>query len=1196
MGAMNLSKRAYQSIEWQDLQSTYQAQRNWSYLIALIALKIRQSLELGEILQTTASEVQNLLDCDRVLLYRFEPDWSGRVVVESVSDPQWSLLDRVIYDSCSESCWSQPYQEGKFTTIEDLATANLTSCHAEFLAGFQVKANLVIPVLQKANLWGLLTAHNCTAPRPWQPEEIEGLQRIAVEVGIAIYQASLVEQLQAAKTDLEAQIVDQTQEIERANQQCFQLAAIIESSQDAIVSETPEGIITSWNRAAEQLFGYAAEEMIGSSVKQLIPIALQEEAVKILQSACQGKIVDTYETQRLHKDGRLLDVALTISPIYDETGRVVGASKIARDIREQQAARRERKQAELALQQSERTTRALIQSIPDLMFRVNRQGIYLSSPETLGLIALQGEEKSLGNNMAEYLPTEVFQRQMQSIEMALTTRQIQVYDHEITIDGRVQQEEVRVIPLEGVEEVLLIIRDISEQKAALKEREQSELSLQQSERTNRALIQAIPDFLVWMRLDGMQLEVINEQSIHCLYSTNGIVGNNVTEIMPLRIAQERIQLAQLAIATGILQKQEYEFTDGEQTYYEEARIVPVSKDAVLIVARDIGDRKQIELDLKSAKNQLELVLQASSEGFWDWNIITGNIYFSPEWKAMFGYEDHELENNHEMWQSLIFEEDLAIALQLVEDYNNHQLACFSVIQRFRHKNGSTVHILSKAIHLHNDQGNVTRMIGSHLDITQLVEIQEDLKTSEMQLSSILDSSLSGIMAFRSVRDEQNKIIDFEWLLSNPTACKLVGRSEICLIGNRLLVEMPGNRDEGLFDLYVQVVESGEPMHREFHYCHDGIDSWFENIAVKLGDGFAVTFRDITAIKQAEKSLQLANQQLSDRLADLKQRNTEMLLLSEISDFLQACLTVQEACIAISSLVEPLFPNCSGSIFITNPLRNQVENVTSWGDSLHSKNDFYPQECWGLRRGKVHFVGRDRLGLCCSHVDAGAAIDSTLCIPMIAQGETLGLFYLSTETTTALSESKQRLAKTLAEQVGLAIANLNLRETLQNQSIRDVLTGLFNRRYLEESLIKEVSRAQRNNYSIGIIMIDIDHFKKFNDTFRHDAGDYVLQSVGSLLKQSIRSSDIACRYGGEELTVILPEMSLQEAAIRAETIREAIAQLKISYKGQVLGKLTASLGVAAFPEHGSTGAIVMQSADAALYRAKEAGRNQVVVAL
>ncbi len=1176
-------------------QPAYQAQQDWNYLIAMIALKIRQSLELSEILQTTVDEVQNLLTCDRVILYRFEPDWSGQVVVESVSDPQWSLLDRVVVDACFESSWLEPYQESKFVAIADVEKQTITPCYAEFLAEFQIKANLVVPVLHASNLWGLLIAHNCVAPRPWQPQEIEGLQRIAVDVGIAIYQASLLEQLQTAKADLEAQVLVRTQEIQNANQQLYQLAAIVESSQYAIISKTTDGIITSWNRAAEELFGYVAEEMIGSHIKVLIPIALQADEVKILQSLCQGQGVNNYETQRLHKDGSLLDVALTISPIYDVTGQVVGASKIARNISEQLAALRERKQSELALQQSEGTTRALIHAIPDLMFRVNRQGIYLSSPETSDLIALQGAEKSLGKNMAEYLPSEVYQRQMQSIEMALTTRRIQIYEHEITINGRVQQEEVRVVPIEDVEEVLFIIRDISEQKAALKEREQAALTLQKSEATNRALIRAIPDFLVWMQLDGTQITVVNEQSIHCLYATHGIAGNNITEIMPLEIAQERIQLAQIAIATGELQKQEYEFIDGEQIYYEEARIVPVSKDAVLIVVRDISDRKQIELDLKSAKTQLELVLQASSEGFWDWNLITGNIYFSPQWKAMLGYEDHELENTFEMWQTLIFEDDLAIALQLVEDYNSGKINQFIATQKYHHKNSSTVYILSRAINQKDDHGNATRMIGSHLDMTQLVEIQEALKTSKMQLSSILDGSLSGIMAFRSVRDEQNKIIDFEWLLSNPTACKLVGRSESTLIGNRLLVELPGNRDEGLFDLYVQVVESGEAMQREFYYCHDGIDSWFENIAVKLGDGFAVTFHDITAIKQAEKSLQLANQQLSDRLDDLKQRNAEMLLLSEISDFLQACLTVQEACNTISSLVEPLFPECSGSIFITNSSRNQVEKVASWGNNLHSQNDFHPQDCWGLRRGKVHFAGRDRSGLRCNHVDANQNIVTTLCIPMIAQGETLGLFYLSTETTAALPELNQQLAKTVAEQVSLAIANLNLRETLQNQSIRDALTGLFNRRYLEESLIKEVSRAQRNQHAIGIVMIDIDHFKKFNDTFGHDAGDYVLQSVGALLKQSIRGSDVACRYGGEELTLIFPELSLQETAVRAEGVREAIAQLKLSLNGQFLGTLTASLGVAAFPEHGTTGTAVIQSADAALYRAKAAGRDRVMIA-
>jgi diguanylate cyclase (GGDEF)-like protein len=216
--------------------------------------------------------------------------------------------------------------------------------------------------------------------------------------------------------------------------------------------------------------------------------------------------------------------------------------------------------------------------------------------------------------------------------------------------------------------------------------------------------------------------------------------------------------------------------------------------------------------------------------------------------------------------------------------------------------------------------------------------------------------------------------------------------------------------------------------------------------------------------------------------------------------------------------------------------------------------------------------------------------------MIAQGETIGLFYLSAETAAALPDSKQQLARTVAEQISMAISNLQLRETLQYQSIRDPLTGLFNRRYLEEVLGQEVSRAQRKQHEVGIIMLDVDHFKSFNDTYGHDAGDHVLQTVGRLLKDSVRGSDVACRYGGEEFTLILPEATLEETVIKAESIRQEIAQLHVVHPDQVLSGITASLGVATFPRHGSTGAAVMQAADAALYRAKAAGRNQNRVAL
>ena len=241
------------------------------------------------------------------------------------------------------------------------------------------------------------------------------------------------------------------------------------------------------------------------------------------------------------------------------------------------------------------------------------------------------------------------------------------------------------------------------------------------------------------------------------------------------------------------------------------------------------------------------------------------------------------------------------------------------------------------------------------------------------------------------------------------------------------------------------------------------------------------------------------------------------------------------------------------------------------------------------------MSNDQATLRCPHISADLPIATSLCIPMIAQGETLGLFYLSTESSLACDEAKQQLARTVAEQVALALANLRLQETLKNQSIRDPLTGLFNRRYLEEMFQQELARSQRQQSSISVIMLDIDYFKRFNDSYGHNIGDYVLQEVSTLLKNHVRGSDLACRYGGEEMILILPESTLDNAVTRAEMIRLAIAQLVLFHDGQPLQSVTISLGVASFPEHGGTVASVVQAADAALYRAKAAGRNQVMVA-
>ena len=167
--------------------------------------------------------------------------------------------------------------------------------------------------------------------------------------------------------------------------------------------------------------------------------------------------------------------------------------------------------------------------------------------------------------------------------------------------------------------------------------------------------------------------------------------------------------------------------------------------------------------------------------------------------------------------------------------------------------------------------------------------------------------------------------------------------------------------------------------------------------------------------------------------------------------------------------------------------------------------------------------------------------------------------------------------------------------LRELVIHDPLTGLFNRRYMEETLTLEMLRAERKKYPIGIIMADIDHFKRFNDTHGHAAGDAVLILAGSFLRTQVRSSDVACRYGGEEFILFLPEASPEITQMRAESIRQDIKRIPVQYDGQTLEAVTLSLGVAGFPAQGSTIDAVLRAADAALYRAKRDGRDRIVVA-
>ena len=367
-----------------------------------------------------------------------------------------------------------------------------------------------------------------------------------------------------------------------------------------------------------------------------------------------------------------------------------------------------------------------------------------------------------------------------------------------------------------------------------------------------------------------------------------------------------------------------------------------------------------------------------------------------------------------------------------------------------------------------------------------------------------------------------------------------------------------------------------------------------------------------AMKQAEERKAADGQGLAiarmtrmyaNQVRELDQLRHQHLVFRKLSRYLKAAVTPAEVYAAVECFGPQLFRKTNGRLYLIHPPGQHLESVASWGERSPGEQAFTVQDCWALRQTQAHWVGDPRTELLCGHVTSDSRpVPSYLCVPLFAQGETLGLLHLrdveeessSPEDVDSI-ESRLNLATAVTEETGLALANLKVRDTLHEQSIRDPLTGLYNRRFLEEFLLRELARADRKKHALSIITLDIDHFKRINDSLGHGAGDIVLRRVGLLLQGYVRESDIACRVGGEEFSLLLPEASMQIAAQRAENIRGGVHDLRLKYDGHNLGAITISLGVAAFPEHGTTPDAVIRAADQALYDAKSRGRDRVASA-
>lgn len=356
--------------------------------------------------------------------------------------------------------------------------------------------------------------------------------------------------------------------------------------------------------------------------------------------------------------------------------------------------------------------------------------------------------------------------------------------------------------------------------------------------------------------------------------------------------------------------------------------------------------------------------------------------------------------------------------------------------------------------------------------------------------------------------------------------------------------------------------------------------------------------------EAEAALRQENRALLERVVELQRQGCHHSLLNEMIGQLQICLSLEEAYRSIAMTAESLFPESSGALAIFNDSRNLLEPVARWGRVGLDREPitFAPAQCRALMRGRSYHLPEIGAGLRCQHLRAESS-GRSLCVPLVAQGQTLGVLVLEWHDERAADGGELSgqppeslpLAESLAEHAALAIANLRLRQTLQVQSVRDPLTNLFNRRYMEETLEREICSALRRGRPLSVMMIDFDHFKTFNDSFGHDVGDLVLRELARFLQSRTRGEDAVCRYGGEEFVLILPEAGLADSVKRAEQLREEFKTLRYLTGVEKAATVTLSIGVASFPDHGRGSQALLLHADRGLYLAKSGGRDRVAVA-
>jgi diguanylate cyclase (GGDEF)-like protein/PAS domain S-box-containing protein len=485
----------------------------------------------------------------------------------------------------------------------------------------------------------------------------------------------------------------------------------------------------------------------------------------------------------------------------------------------------------------------------------------------------------------------------------------------------------------------------------------------------------------------------------------------------------------------------------------------------------------------------------------------------------------------------------------------------------------------------------------HRNRRQLAQQTAALAESEQRFRKIFEAGGIGIALVD---------LDFRLVTANEALGALLGYAPAELSG-RTVGELTHPEDLASDMALAQKLAAGEigsyQLKKRF-VRRDGQVVWanLTGSVIRDAQGKALYFvgmlEDIMAREQAEAALKAANDQLTVWLEALGQRTREISLLQALGSRLQTCRSLPEAYRAMGEVGADLFPGAAGALYALEPGGQDMLPVAVWNQTAPAW-PLRAADCRAMRNARQPELEAE--GECQACGVSGGQTNRPLCVVVVDRETPLGVLRLAPPAGAAGDDAadaaadRERLARAAAESLGLAWGSLRLHASLREQSVRDPLTGLFNRRYVEATVERELHRAERQRHGLGVLVLDLDHFKKFNDAYGHPAGDALLRVLGRYINSTTRAGDIAGRLGGEEFCVILPDSTLAATRQRAERLRRGLHQLSFEHDGRELGGITLSIGVSTYPEHGSDWPALFEAADRALYQAKAAGRDRVVVA-